>query len=152
MKPTPFMRMPLRSSGDLLRARQRTRQVAQLLGYAPRDVLVIATRTFLAAHAGSRLGPCELQFWIARGELTIRVASQRPDAAAETLALTRPLPRNENQLSMEDLLFVLRQMDGLARGSALSELNRVHEEMLGLLSALHDCQTHIETQRHPSAA
>jgi hypothetical protein len=150
----PCLRLPLRNCRDLLLARQRARQLAQILRFPAHDAAAIAAGAFLVASSACRtFKRCELCFVVAEGELRI-VAEPRQGgkAKAAPLALARRLPNAECQLPTEDIAFVLAQMDRLAAPTPFDELVRLHQEMLGLLAALRDCQTHIDTQRHPSAA
>ena len=47
MSPEPFLTMQVRSCRDLLVARHRARQIAQLLRFPPRDIICIAAGTFV---------------------------------------------------------------------------------------------------------
>jgi hypothetical protein len=149
-----LLRVPLRRSRDLLVARHKARQIAQMLHFSAHDAAAIAASTFLIAHAAAQNATrSALCFAITRDQLLI--FAQRGNSRTGPIpkgALSRALPRHENQLSASDISFVLAQVDRLAPQKALDELVGLNRELLALLAALRDCQTHIDTQRHPSAA
>lgn len=145
-----LLRLPLRNCRDLLLARQRARQIAQILRFPAADATAIASKTFLIAAASACHGKVAvLVVSLQEGHLRIEIDCRKGWTAPPPLI--QALPADESRLANDDILFVLAQMDGLTPPTPLAELVRLHEEMLGLLARLRDRQEDASAD-HPSAA
>lgn len=143
-----LVRVPLQNCRDLLLARQRARQIAQLLRFPAHDVSAIAAGVFLVANSAClALKRCELCISVGDGQLLITAEAKRGQGKTAPLTMTRALPRTESSLAIDDIAFVLGQMDKLAPPKPRDELARMQQELLGLLADLRDCQARTTAPR-----
>ena len=155
MAPEPFLVTPLRSCRDLLHARHRARQVAQLLKFAEIDVVCIAAGAFLIAQQGRQaFRRAELCFALVERRLRVFARSRSSQKArSESLyVLSKPLPQHDEPLAGEDIGWLLGQVERLAPTTPQDEILRQNQEVLTLLLALRGSQATCDLGLNPSAA
>jgi hypothetical protein len=169
---------PVRKNKDLVLLRQRSRQLAAMLGYERQDQATIAAGAFAIIHQAFRQhGACTVHFELAdnvfrvfpvmgepaaRGNRLTRQVSpcgSRPDQhalltgvcpPAAPLRLEKPLPVKEPPLAAPDLAFVAQELNRLSPPDVFSEIERQNQELLHILVELRACQTklHELASRH----
>ena len=139
MAPEPFLTLPIRSCRDLVHARHRARQIAQLLRFDPLDTISIAAGALVIAdQAKTLLGRARLCFALLDRHLRVfaRPACEGGPMSGELLVLSKPLPHDDRQLTADDIAWVVRQVQLLAPTSLQKEIARQNCEVLELLTAL----------------
>lgn len=153
---TSFYSFNIRTNKDLIIARQRTRHIARLLNFEPRDQAAIAATVFtLARGCLTEAGRLKLQFHIRRNTLQIVPETPEPeclpfDASARwnTWRLEKPLPQADSTMSLEDLSWAMETMSEFAPASIFDEIAQQNEDMLNLLRELAE----LRQQQHVAAA
>jgi hypothetical protein len=156
MNTLPFLTISVHGKKDAIRARQRARQVAALLGYPPSEQACIAAGTFVIACQGvAQLGKCVLGLHIENHQLHVfiqdgnarrhaatgpvnRVAPLRDDADVPLVRLVKPVPA-ERSFAEEDLAFLARNTTS-EPGNLFEEVVKQNQEVLTLLHELYACQ------------
>jgi hypothetical protein len=127
---TSLVHYKLRSRRDLVRVRQRARQIAGLLGFAPADQTWIAATVFEMAWQTWRVrGRAVLRFQIAGARLQVRVAGS-------SQGLDQLLPEKASRLAAEDWPWVIDQLDQHTPLNLLEEIYLQNQELLGVLHEL----------------
>jgi len=154
MAPEPFLTLPVRSCRDLIHVRQRARQVASLLRFESHDRIAIAAGAFVVALEAKKVWrQASLCFAIADRHLRIFARAVGPQTpASELVVLSKPLPRDERQLSGEDITWLIRQVQLLAPVGLSDELARQNLEVLELLAAAGRTKQRGDADVDPSAA
>lgn len=155
MAPEPFLVVPLRSCRDLLHARHRARQIAQLLKFEDFDIICIAAGAFVVAQqAKQAFRRAQLCFALVERQLRVYARScNSPQARPETLyVLTKPLPHHDQPLAGEDIAWLIRQVELLAPTTPQSEICRQNQEVLALLVAVRRGQVTCAPSVKPAAA
>lgn len=154
MAAEPFLTLPIRSCRDLVHVRHRARQIAQLLRFGPRDAICIAAGSFIVAEQAKKvLRQARLCFALVDRHLRVfaRPDSERPPPG-DLLVLSKPLPRDDQQLAADDISWLIRQVQLLAPTSLQEEIARQNREILELLTALRGDASSSDPGTNPSAA
>src|SRR6266702_2409882 len=139
MAPEPFLTMQVRSCRDLLVARHRARQIAQLLRFSPQDIICIAAGTFVVAEQAKKLlRRAEVCFALIERQLRVYARPVRPlvQLTGDLYILSKPLPQDDHQLAAEDIAWLVKQVGERAPTSLRDEILRQTQEVLVLLRAL----------------
>ncbi|GEM_PF-4127411 len=155
MAPEPFLTLPLRSCRDLVHVRHRARQIAQLLQFGPHDAICIAAGAFVVAEQAKtvlrRACVCfaivDFHFRV----FAIPLGKSRPIPHA-LLVFSKPLPRGSQQLAVDDLSWLLEQVQLLAPSTLQDEIAQQNREVLELLTALRGGETTCDPSVNSSAA
>jgi hypothetical protein len=127
--------LPVRGVRDLLLLRQRTRQIAGLLGFDLPAQGRIAAQTFaLACPANRARARCTVAFALSRSMLIVRVTAPRgPQTLAYGAgqATAFALPSAGPRLAGEDIGWAMRQLANITPLDALGELQRLNADVLG---------------------
>ena len=118
----------LHSRRDLVRVRQRARQIAGLLGFDSHHQSWIAANVFdIACQACRFTGRAVLRFQLHDSNLQVRVGGswQR---------LVHPLPEQPTRLALEDLPWAIQQLDQLTPLCLFEEFRLQNQELLGVLN------------------
>jgi len=121
------IRFNVRSGRDLVRVRQRVRQIAGLLGFPPADQTWIAATVFEIAWQTWRIrGRALLRFQIDAERLRVRVMGgpQR---------LEQFLPEKASRLAEEDWSWAIEQLNQLTPLNPLEEIHLQNQELLRVL-------------------
>ena len=154
MTPEPFLVAPLRSCRDLLHARHRARQVAQLLKFGEYDIVCIAAGAFLVAQQGRQaFRRAELCFALVERRLRVfaRSRNSQKTRCEGLYVLSKPLPQHDQPLPGEDIGWLLEQVERLAPAAPQDEISRQNQEVLTLLLALRGSRATCDLV-NPSAA
>jgi hypothetical protein len=117
----------LRSGRGLVRLRQRTRQIAGLLGFAPPDRSWIAATVFeLAWQTWRFTGQVAGCFRIHGGRLQVRVGRSGT-------RFVYPLPSKPPDLAAEDLAWAIEQLQRHTPLRLLEEIRLQNQELLQAL-------------------
>jgi hypothetical protein len=149
---TPLITLPLRQKRDLLRARQITRQAADLLGYSAADQTCLAAAAFhLACDAHAATGHASICFELSEECLRITCTpTPKPKARKPApMQLSKHLPAT-SPLQREDVPWMLHQLAELAPVDVFEEMRRVNQELLRALLDLAACKA--GQRQTPSAA
>lgn len=127
--------VPVRGIRDLLLLRQRTRQLAGLLGFDSPSQARIAAQTFaLACPADRPRSRSTIAFAVSRSMFVVRVSAP---AMAQTLpsgagrAIAFALPTTGPKLLGEDIGWAMRELAKITPLDALGELKRLNADVLG---------------------
>jgi hypothetical protein len=130
----PLLTMLLRTPVDLVRARQRARQVARMLGFTVLDRAALAAAVqALAEHQAGRGFPFTLTFQLRRRQL--EVTGTRGQESS--LRLCRDLPDPAPVLAAEDLAWIATKLDHLTPIDLVEEIQQLNRELLATLHELH---------------
>jgi hypothetical protein len=157
----PLLSLPLRNKRDSLIARQRTRQLAGLLGYDLHEQAGIAAGVFAVAwQIQSLRSPVQLCFHLEDDTLRIVARAPRQRTADQTdsgdgvLCLERPVPARM-KMGSEDLAWALNKLDQITPAHMYEEVYRLNQELLATMQALESCQAQLNMMgkgEKPSAA
>jgi hypothetical protein len=168
MTAQPFLTFPIRGKKDVIRARQRARQVASLLQFSPQDQACLAAGTFvIACQALESLGTAVVCFQLEDAQLKVFANVEGAPGEANhpvnritclpardglQLRLVKPLPA-DSRLAEADLAWLVNNV-GETRGLLFEEVIKQNQEVLMLLHTLHASgRAQIEDQPiRPSAA
>jgi hypothetical protein len=143
MTAPPFVTLPVRGKKDVLRARQRARQIAALLHFPPLEQACIAAGTFaVSCRALGRLGRFRLCFQIEANQLNVfarpsgrnRTLSRARSEEGVLLRLAKSLPQGQ-PVDEADLAWLVRNTEGPAL-ELFEEVIRQNQEVLSLLHEL----------------
>jgi hypothetical protein len=152
---TQLLNHALRRKRDLLRLRQRTRQLARALGFAARDQALIAASVF---HLGCCLlnerRHCRVAFHIRDEKLQAQSesgqsASPQDASEAERVRLEWPLPCRPTPLTQADLAWAMQQLERLTPLNLFDEVKQQNLDLLQALRDLHDCRAELGRLRCP---
>ena len=154
--------LPVRNKRDAMIARQRTRQLAGLLGFDVQEQASLAAEVFAAAWQILSLhAPVRFSFLLESGML--QVAAQAPkqchgDSASgpgrQVVLLERGLPARA-KVSIEDLHWAVDKLDQITPAHMYEEVYRLNQELLATMQALQTCQAQLNLLgkgEKPSAA
>ena len=154
--------LSLRSKRDAIIARQRTRQLAGLLGYDAPEQVRIAAGVFAAAwRIRSLRCPVELYFQVEDGVLRVTAQAHRSlggdpgsESSRSEVCLERSLPAR-SKVGPEDLAWAIDKLDQITPAQLYEEVYVLNQELLSTMQALDACQTHLRKLKKgdkPSAA
>jgi hypothetical protein len=150
-----ILTMRVGSCRDLLEVRHRARQVAKFLSFSPQDCIAIAAGAFMVAQQALKLLRCvDIGFMLVDWHLRVvanPVRAGKP-APAELLTLVKPLPASNPKLAVSDVSWLIRQLQQLAPVDIKTEVSKQNQEVLMLLSSLHDGAVARDLGPNPSAA
>jgi hypothetical protein len=137
---TSLLVLHVQSKGDVLLARQRSRQVARLLGYDFQDQACIAAAVFeIACQARTHTHRTELHFQVEGTSFHVfakPVSLENHLANHCRLQLEKPLPSQQRAVSFEDIAWVLRQLGADTRVNLFIEIRRQNQELLRTMAEL----------------
>jgi hypothetical protein len=137
---TQLLDHALRGKRDLLRLRQRARQLARALGFAPADQALIAAAAFqLGCSASAQARRCRLTFHLREGKLQAVTSQDAPDLARVQLEWV--LPGREPSLAPTDLPWAMRELERLTPLDLFEELRQQNLDLLQALHELQSCRT-----------
>ena len=114
---------------ELVQIRQRTRQLAALLGYGPRDQAILAAGVFaLACQTHRRQGRTNWNFLLENGRLRIFREGRDRNAGQ----IEKWLPEMAS-LSDADIHWVTREMSRQATVDIFGEIQKLNQELLQAL-------------------
>ena len=114
---------------DLVQIRQRTRQLAALLGYGPRDQAILAAGVFALAHQTHRCqGRTVWNFSLENSHL--RIFPKGRDSGAAQIKKWLP---EKAVLSEPDIRWVTREMSRQATLDIFGEIQKLNQELLQAL-------------------
>jgi hypothetical protein len=156
MTTTTLLHLKLNRRPALVLARQRSRQVARLLGFDAADQARIAAAVFhLAAHAFQHAASREIVFQLAGGALHVYpvCGKKKPAGAEPPLRLERRLPR-ELAMPPEDVAWVVQELARITPANLFEEIRQQNQELLHAFQELHACRAEVErlTRPRPDAA
>jgi hypothetical protein len=160
---TPLLTVRLRRNRDLLLVRQRTRQLARILGFDAAEQSRLAAAVFhLAWHAVHHLRRPDLIFRIADSVLHVApqchpsghdkpTGGETPDGC---LRLERPLPPTADALAAADVAWVLQELVRLTPPSVFEEVQQQNQDLLEAYHELQACRTELDHRKRsrPDAA
>ena len=156
-----LLSLPLRNKRDAMIARQRTRQLAGLLGFDAQEQASISANVFaLAWQIVSLRSPVELFFRLEEEKLKVQVQARRKRSSDETsetarsvVCLERFLP-GRSKVSVEDLGWAIDHLDQITPTQMYEEVYRINQELLTTMQALEACQAQLAVNKgeKPSAA
>jgi hypothetical protein len=131
--------LPVRGIRDLLLLRQRTRQIAGLLGFdSPAQARIAAQAFALACPPDRPRSKCTVAFALSRSLLIVRIsAPSTPQALAHGAgqATAFALPSTGPKLAGEDIGWAMRELANITPLDALAELQRLNADVLGTTAA-----------------
>jgi hypothetical protein len=162
-----LLTVAVRRKKDLLRLRQRGRQIAALLGYEAYDQSAIAAGVFaIACQTLREYGPCVVHFQLVDNVFRVVPVGARkhtqPTAgrfqgwygsvdAAPALRIEKPLPPREPPLSAEDAVFAAQHLERLTPSNLFEEIERQNQELLQAMIDLRASQAQqSQSQRKPA--
>lgn len=157
----PLLHTPVRSRRDWVRVQQQGRQLARLLQFPLTGQIEIGCQAFaLAVEAFQSRGQRVVCFHLGVGALHLGLAPRVRKPATDPpppvdYRFSRTLP-GKTELSREDFLWVIAQVQILLKTDVMEVLKQLNEEVLTLLQALDCCRNDLDRIRqsahHPSAA
>ena len=142
----PFLTLPLLRKRDLVVARQRARQLARALGFAPCEEAGVAATVFEIARAAFRHpGHCALHFTLEGGLLRVH-------ADGAPLRLERALPDHAPAVALKDLTWIARELTRLTPPNLFAEFCQQNQELLRLLEDVRALREERRGAERPSAA
>ena len=127
--------LPVRGIRDLLLLRQRTRQIAGLLGFdSPAQGRIAAQAFALACPPDRPRSRCTVAFAVSRSMLIVRVsAPPTPQTLVSGAgqATTFALPITGPKLAGEDIGWAMRELAKITPLDVLAELQRLNADVLG---------------------
>lgn len=131
----PLLIHDVQSKRDVLRARQRARQIASLLGYGAREQAEIAAACFvLALDALHKARQTKLRFVVGDDSLLVTVEDCISSCAA--LRLQRPLPSGPRKFAAEDCRFIAEQLGQFMPRDLFTEIEKQNLELIQALVEL----------------
>lgn len=140
---SPFFRVSIRHNRDLLLVRQKARQLSHLLQFDPNEEACIAAGTFaVGLQAKAHLCECEICFSIENRQLFVHARSKNSENLAssavanadkQVLKLRKPIPEHTILPSLDDLAWMLGQVDQQSPPRLFEEVVRQNQEILMLL-------------------
>jgi hypothetical protein len=155
MTPEPFLTLRLRCCRDLIVARHRARQIAELLRFPPEDAICIAAGAFVVAEQSKKLlRRAVLCFAIVDHQLRVysRPARTLVQLPGNLYTLSKPLPRDNQQLASEDIAWLIQKVGQFAPTSLQEEILHQNQEILLLLSRLRGGQASCDPAFTSTAA
>jgi hypothetical protein len=137
------MTIPLGERRDLLALRQKARQIAHLLHFAPLDEACVAAGVFaVAAQAREAIEQPEICFHLDPQQLIVTVRPRtgspapKPEALRSLLRLAKPLPEAARHFAVEDLGWLIARINDSTPADLYGELCKQNQEVLQLLHLL----------------
>lgn len=157
----------VRGQRDVMRARQRARQICGLLGYDRGRQAVLAATVFLQAQqALSRGALVMLHFQVDQDQF--RVEASLPEvppsltapalgilplsAPEPLLQLCQPLPKRDDALGAVDLAWIARQLQQHTPLNLFEEIQRQNQELLAVHLELQACRAQLSQLAQQPAA
>jgi hypothetical protein len=154
---TPILTLKIRNRRDVLRARQRARQIAGLLGFELLEKTAIACAVFeIARRACRSMGGSAIRFQLDESTLAVfpvKCGHGRADvdlhsswdskpfhpaepATDSMLRLDRPQPSRALPLDRESLAFVAAELSRLTPFDVFEEIHQHNQELLDVCQQL----------------
>jgi hypothetical protein len=152
---TLLLKHSLDSKQDLLRLRQRTRQIVRALGYGDRDqMLITATEFHLGCLFADQRKRCSVQFDVNEGKLLIvpislARATTQDASDLERVRLEYPLPRLDGRLDVNDLAWAVLELDQMTPSEIFEEMRQLNAEMLWAMHELQTCRSELGRLQRP---
>ena len=126
---TPFFTLQLCRPRDFLVARQRTRHLANLLGFDPADQALMAAAVFEVAFQACRLTGCGVLHFEVEDDL-LRIFPGGLGQELTSLRVEKPLPQKGRTFALADLAWIARELNLLTPLNLLEEVRRQNQELL----------------------
>jgi hypothetical protein len=124
---TPLFTLAIRSRRDLIVLRQRSRQLAGLLGLADRGKANLAAQIFdIAYQSWKKIGPVSARLQAGVDGLQIIIAGPSPQDTVWEL----PLPARNLHLATEDLVWTIQALSQLTPFDVFEEVLDMNRELL----------------------
>lgn len=157
----PLLHTPIRSRRDWVRVQQQGRQLAKLLQFPLTGQIEIGCRAVALAVEALQAPPKQtVCFHLGADALHLGLHPTPRKNETERLPpaayrFSKRLP-GKTELSREDFIWVIAQVQTLLRTDVLEVFKQQNEEVLALLHALDCCRNDLDRVRHsashPSAA
>ncbi len=156
-----LLEMTVAGKRDLLLARERTRQLAALLGYNSSDQATLSAAVFaLACQTLGEKKPVKLTYQLNQQFLEIHLRPNQPGSTEPPVAtpadlpsanapppapwrLTKVLPSPGQNLAPADLVWVAQELHQHTPTNVFAEIQRQNQELLQALHELHACQVKL---------
>lgn len=147
--PKPFWTLRVHEKRDVLVARQKARQIAHLLHFAPLDEACVAAGVFaIAAQAREQFEIADICFHLENNQLVVcakplgaalgaaLVAAGAVEAKAPLMKLAKALPDAAREFAVDELAFLIGRINDQAPVDLYGELSKQNQEILLLLHLL----------------
>ncbi|MCI0378370.1 MAG: hypothetical protein L0215_12245 [Gemmataceae bacterium] len=156
-----LLTLPLDGPLDMVRARQRARQIARLLRFDPYDQIGVAAAAFtIASQAVHYQTTAQLRIDIIDGilhlyaESTSSAKKKTKQSPGQSFRFERRLPDAACESPAEDLVWMVEQLDREMPLDWIDEMELQNHETLQLLHVLHTVQEQLRDylEKKPSVA
>ncbi len=145
-----ILTLKVRGKRDVLKARQRVRQIAGLLGYEPLEQTWIAACAFAIARSGFQSGRGTSLVIYLKGNLLGIVLSGSNSQAPRHRPCVFSLPNNPTTLDRYDLPWIIQQLNQITPVNLFEEFQQQNQEIMHLSTLLG--RHHGRANRGESAA
>ena len=125
-----LLTIPVRTRKDLIRVRQRTRQLAGLVGFTGQDQACLASAVFaLACQTVRRAGPITLHFQVEKNIFQVfsgPATANSDSAPAPAMRVQKPLPRDP-ALAWQDVSWVAQELQRQTPADLFAEFTRQNQ-------------------------
>lgn len=146
--------LPLGTPRDRVVARQRTRQIAGLLGYENLDRALLAATVYEMARKTSTGA---LHFHLADHVFQVLAVAQpaahpkkkrgqvdgSTEEAGPRMRLEKPLPKKELTLAVDDIPFAIEQLEQLTPFKVQEEIDQHNQDLLSLFAEWQKCRREL---------
>lgn len=151
----PFWTLRVHEKRDVLVARQKARQIAHLLHFAPLDEACVAAGVFaIAAQAREQFEIAEVCFHLENNQLVVcakPLGVAITEVKAPLMKLAKRLPEAAREFAVDELAFLIGRINDQAPADLYGELSKQNQEILLLLHLLSHSGDQLN-QKSPSAA
>lgn len=143
----------LQRKHDLLLARLRLRQIAGMLGFDPLEQAKIVGAAFeLACREKERADRVVMTAGVEKQLLRVWFHDEADSTPPNVEDLSQPqmamaLPRDQLRMSVADLRWAIMQLDQIGEADIFEELRQHNQDLLCVLTLLHQTQAEAETTR-----
>jgi hypothetical protein len=150
---TQLLNQTLNRKRDLIRLRQRVRQLTRALGFVAADQGLIAAAVFhLGVVALEERGRIGVVLDLRDGQL--RATPSRDVASLAGVRLAWPVPAKVPSLEIDDLAWTMQQLDCITPMDLFEEVKQQNLDLLQALREARACRTQLEClrrQQHDAA-
>ena len=136
----------LRTPRDVIVARQRARQIAGLLGFAPEEQAFI---TAAVGEVARSIGRGSLEFQV--DDNILRVAPGTREPGRKRLRLEKALPRKATALDPDHLAWAIQELEHLTPLNVAEEVRQQDRELLRVMHELQKCRAELGRVRAQKA-
>src|SRR5262249_44179775 len=150
----------LRTPRDVIVARQRARQIAGLLGFAPEEQAFI---TAAVGEVARSIGRGTLDFQVDDNILRVAPATREPGhntlpharaprvAGPNSLRTEKALPSKATALDPDHLAWAIQELEHLTPLNVAEEVRQQDRELLRVMHELHKCRAELDRVRAQKA-